>query len=195
MSYKFDQAAFDALARDRLGRVGLTTDRDDWSTAEIIGAYHGQSKIEAVFAHLKDPFHLALWPQFSLDGLKAPRPRAHLHPRLRARLDGIPPRATARRALCQQGEPARCVGAGAPRHCRALCYRQGKDAHHHATRRDRFSLGAFPRRARRDTIVGLYASRTLTHYCQICWLLRIQIIGKLKLATEPEIARSLSTSA
>jgi hypothetical protein len=47
-----------------LGRVVLMTDHDAWSTAEIIAAYHGQSKIEAVFAHLKDPFHLALRPQF-----------------------------------------------------------------------------------------------------------------------------------
>ncbi len=64
LSYEFDQQAFDALARDWLGRLVLITDRDDWSTAEIISAYHGQSKIEAVFAHLKDPFHLALRPQF-----------------------------------------------------------------------------------------------------------------------------------
>lgn len=64
LTYRFDQAAFDALANDKLGRVVLMTDRDDWSTAEIIAAYHGQSKIEAVFAHLKDPFHLALRPQF-----------------------------------------------------------------------------------------------------------------------------------
>ena len=64
LTYQFDQPAFDALVRDRLGRLVLITDRDDWSTAEIIDAYHGQSKIEAVFAHLKDPFHLALRPQF-----------------------------------------------------------------------------------------------------------------------------------
>lgn len=64
LTHQFDQPAFVALARDQLGRLVLITDRDDWSTAEIIGAYHGQSKIEAVFAHLKDPFHLALRPQF-----------------------------------------------------------------------------------------------------------------------------------
>jgi len=64
LTYQFDQPAFDALARDKLGRVVLVTDRDDWTTAEIIAAYHGQSQIEAVFAHLKDPFHLALRPQF-----------------------------------------------------------------------------------------------------------------------------------
>ena len=39
------------------------TDRHDWPTAEIIRAYHGQSAVEAVFAHLKDPVHLALRPQ------------------------------------------------------------------------------------------------------------------------------------
>ena len=30
---------------------------------EIIRAYHGQAAVEAVFAHLKDPVHLALRPQ------------------------------------------------------------------------------------------------------------------------------------
>ena len=39
------------------------TDRHDWSTADIIRAYHGQAAVEAVFAHLKDPVHLALRPQ------------------------------------------------------------------------------------------------------------------------------------
>jgi transposase len=64
LAYSFDQDAFDALARDRLGRVVLITDRHDWSTAEIISAYHGQAHIEAVFEHLKDPSHIALRPQF-----------------------------------------------------------------------------------------------------------------------------------
>jgi len=64
LAYRFDEAAFEALKRDTLGRIVLMTDRDDWSTAEIIETYHGQSKIEAVFAHLKDPMHLALRPQY-----------------------------------------------------------------------------------------------------------------------------------
>jgi transposase len=64
LAYQFDQNAFNLLARDKLGRVVLVTDRDDWSTADILGAYHGQATIEAVFAHLKDPVHLALRPQF-----------------------------------------------------------------------------------------------------------------------------------
>lgn len=64
LSYEFNQQAFDVLKRDALGRIVLVTDREDWSTAEIIDVYHGQSKIEAVFAHLKDPMHLALRPQY-----------------------------------------------------------------------------------------------------------------------------------
>jgi len=64
LAYEFDRQAFDTLAHERLGRVVLITDRHDWSTAEIILAYHGQSHIEAVFAHLKDPMHLGLRPQY-----------------------------------------------------------------------------------------------------------------------------------
>ncbi len=61
--YQFDQAAFEMLAQNTFGRLVLMTDRHDWTTSEIIRAYHGQSAIEAVFAHLKDPMHLALRPQ------------------------------------------------------------------------------------------------------------------------------------
>ena len=64
LAYDFDQAAFEALDRDWLGRLVLVTDNKDWSTDEIIRAYRGQSDVEAVFAHLKDPVHIALRPQF-----------------------------------------------------------------------------------------------------------------------------------
>lgn len=63
LSFSFDQAALDLLAENTFGRVVLMTDRHEWSTAEIIRAYHGQAAVEAVFAHLKDPAHLALRPQ------------------------------------------------------------------------------------------------------------------------------------
>jgi transposase len=63
LAYHFDQPAFDALACNTFGRIVLMTDRHDWSTAEIIRAYHGQAAVEAVFAHLKDPAHVALRPQ------------------------------------------------------------------------------------------------------------------------------------
>ena len=63
LNYQFEQAAFDDLANNTLGRIVLMTDRHHWSTAEIIQAYRSQADIEAVFAHLKDPIHLALRPQ------------------------------------------------------------------------------------------------------------------------------------
>ena len=64
LTYSFNQHAFDTLANTTFGRVVLMTDRHNWSTADIIRAYHGQAAVEAVFAHLKDPVHLALRPQF-----------------------------------------------------------------------------------------------------------------------------------
>jgi len=63
LTYEFDQSAYEALARDTFGRVVLMTDRHEWSTAEIICAYHAQAAVEAVFAHLKDLAHLAIRPQ------------------------------------------------------------------------------------------------------------------------------------
>jgi transposase len=63
LDYEFDQAAFDNLTSSTFGRLVLMTDRHEWPTADIIRAYHGQSAVEAVFAHLKDPVHLALRPQ------------------------------------------------------------------------------------------------------------------------------------
>jgi transposase len=64
LTWEFDQDALDALARDWLGRLVLVTDRDDWSTAQIIRAYRGQTHVEAVFAHMKDPMHVMLRPQY-----------------------------------------------------------------------------------------------------------------------------------
>ena len=42
----------------------LITDRSQWSTAQIIQAYRGQSKVEAAFRDLKDPHMLSTRPQF-----------------------------------------------------------------------------------------------------------------------------------
>jgi transposase len=42
----------------------LVTDRAEWSTAEMIEAYRGQSKAEAAFRDLKDPRMLSTRPQF-----------------------------------------------------------------------------------------------------------------------------------
>ena len=42
----------------------LITDRAEWSTAQIIEAYRGQSKVETAFRDLKDPHMLSTRPQF-----------------------------------------------------------------------------------------------------------------------------------
>jgi len=49
---------------DSLGFRIIMTNRHSWSTTSIIGAYHGQSKIENAFKNLKNPYHLAITPQF-----------------------------------------------------------------------------------------------------------------------------------
>jgi transposase len=42
----------------------LITDRTDWTSAQVIEAYRGQSKVESAFRDLKDPGMLATHPQF-----------------------------------------------------------------------------------------------------------------------------------
>ena len=54
----------DRLAEETLGRLVLITSRHDWTTADIIECYRSQAAVEALFAHLKDPVHIALRPQF-----------------------------------------------------------------------------------------------------------------------------------
>ena len=49
---------------DELGFRIIMTNRHKWSTASIIEAYHGQSKIENAFKNLKNPYHLTVKPQF-----------------------------------------------------------------------------------------------------------------------------------
>jgi hypothetical protein len=54
-----------ALLRDRqYGRRILATNRDGWATETVLQAYWGQGEAEQVFRQLKDPFFLALRPQY-----------------------------------------------------------------------------------------------------------------------------------
>ena len=64
LSYRFNSEALRQLTDETLGRLVLATDRHEWSTQEIIRCYRNQSAVEAVFAHLKDPEHVTLRPQF-----------------------------------------------------------------------------------------------------------------------------------
>ena len=40
------------------------TDRHEWETLDIIAAYHGQAWIEQAFKNIKNPYHLAVTPEF-----------------------------------------------------------------------------------------------------------------------------------
>jgi transposase len=64
LEWWIDEAARSHLHEQVFGKRILITDRDDWSTEEIITAYRGQSRVERAFRQLKDPTHLALRPQF-----------------------------------------------------------------------------------------------------------------------------------
>jgi hypothetical protein len=63
LHYTVKQEVLDELEA-RMGLRILMTDRHDWSTEEIIRAYHGQSTIEQAFKELKNPYHLAIRPQY-----------------------------------------------------------------------------------------------------------------------------------
>jgi transposase len=49
---------------EKMGLRIIMTDRHEWSSAEIICAYHGQAAIEEAFRNVKNPYHLALRPQY-----------------------------------------------------------------------------------------------------------------------------------
>lgn len=49
---------------DRLGFRILMTNRHHWSSKEIVEAYYGQSAVEHAFRDMKNPFHMAVRPQY-----------------------------------------------------------------------------------------------------------------------------------
>ena len=59
-----DWLEYQRLDKRYFGLRVLITDRTEWTTAQIIEAYRGQSKVEAAFRDLKDPRMLATRPQF-----------------------------------------------------------------------------------------------------------------------------------
>ncbi|MBU0638558.1 MAG: IS1634 family transposase [Planctomycetes bacterium] len=63
LRFRTQRTALDHI-EDQLGFRILMTDRHDWSTEDIIHAYHAQASVEHTFRHLKDPHHLAIRPQF-----------------------------------------------------------------------------------------------------------------------------------
>lgn len=62
--YFIDEDAYEKLKDEILGRKIVVTNRHDWTNEEILLAYRGQAKIEYAFRCLKNPFHLAIRPQY-----------------------------------------------------------------------------------------------------------------------------------
>ena len=64
LQFDEDEEAKRHLAEKFFGRRILMTDREDWPSEDIIGAYRGQSEVERTFRDLKDPYHLSVRPTF-----------------------------------------------------------------------------------------------------------------------------------
>ena len=64
LSFWVDEEQFNFLKKQWLGRRIVITNRHQWTTEEIISAYWGQSNVENAFKKMKNPFHLAIRPQY-----------------------------------------------------------------------------------------------------------------------------------
>lgn len=64
LAWHIDPEAYRWTTENLFGKRILATCRHDWSTSEIVGAYWGQSNVERVFRHLKNPYHHAVHPQY-----------------------------------------------------------------------------------------------------------------------------------
>jgi transposase len=64
LDFWIDEDQLNALKENWFGRRILITNRHNWSTEQIISAYWGQAQVEYAFKNLKNPFHLALRPQY-----------------------------------------------------------------------------------------------------------------------------------
>jgi transposase len=63
-TYFIDYKAFECLKNEVLGRQIVVTNRHEWASEDILLAYRGQSKVEYAFRNLKNPYHLAIRPQY-----------------------------------------------------------------------------------------------------------------------------------
>jgi len=59
-----DEDQLTYLKEEWLGRRILITNRHTWTTEQIVLAYWGQSNVENAFKSMKNPFHLAIRPQY-----------------------------------------------------------------------------------------------------------------------------------
>ena len=63
LDYQIDKEQLQCV-EEKLGFRIIMTNRHEWTSQEIITAYYGQSKIEHAFRNMKNPYHLALKPQY-----------------------------------------------------------------------------------------------------------------------------------
>jgi transposase len=64
IDWELDTSAYHKVIEEVFGKKILVTSQEGWSDAEIVSAYFGQSNIERVFKHLKNPYHNAVHPQY-----------------------------------------------------------------------------------------------------------------------------------
>lgn len=64
IEWEIDSQVYKWITENLFGKRILATCREEWSEEEIIAAYHGQSNVERVFKHLKNPYHNTVHPQY-----------------------------------------------------------------------------------------------------------------------------------
>jgi transposase len=64
IEWKIEPQAYQWITENLFGKRILVTCREEWSEEEIIAAYQGQSHVERVFKHLKNPYHNTVHPQY-----------------------------------------------------------------------------------------------------------------------------------
>ncbi|MEW6555348.1 MAG: IS1634 family transposase [Actinomycetota bacterium] len=64
LRYRVLPRALSRLAETTLGKKVLFTDNHDWSTKEIVAAYHARSEIEEAFKRMKRPHFVSFSPMF-----------------------------------------------------------------------------------------------------------------------------------
>jgi transposase len=63
LTYRTNKKKLDQL-EEELGFRILMTDRHQWSSEDIVAAFYGQSTVEQAFKNIKNPYHLAVTPEF-----------------------------------------------------------------------------------------------------------------------------------
>jgi len=64
LEFWVNEERFNIIKEQWLGRRIVITNRHQWTTEDIILAYWGQANVEAAFKKMKNPFHLAVRPQY-----------------------------------------------------------------------------------------------------------------------------------